>query len=1224
MSSDTADLRSRASAALVSPPVNPLPLVSVVIPAFNPRFFQRALMGALGQVYAHLEVIVCDDSPGDEIQRMVEAAAQTTHVPLRYVRNPRRLGFVGNLKECLAQASGDYIKFLCDDDQLFALAVQLQAQQLSQHADANLVLSQRLFWDADDIQLPERMENSALSPGSAVYKGDDLLAIFESFPLNFLGGLSSSMFRRKDVLELLPALTQPDHCFTATLDLALYICLMRRGNVVVLNNVLSVERLHPERISRQQAMKDATEQERGWLVQMLTARSGEQAPAKGWVRYQPLTDEELAGGPALPRRWQEFCLGRSLGVKHSTQQWWVGVTSESFAELYSHWLSCRTLTALQQAQLPNTLSQWPYRPKIVAVVIDKEGSRAGLELTLSSLDEQLYPAELVLVLSRHCTEARLEERIFTLPLQDDPYTQLNALLPQLDGAQWCYLLQAGDRLTAPALLMLAERIAMNDTLQCVYSDEGALREGESAEPVFKPDFNLDLMRSYPYVGRALAFSRAALQVVGGFDAQFGELAPHDALWRLFERSGDTAIGHVSELMLESSLSLPKWLASPEVLEQNLKVTEAHLNRCGIAHAIHAGEKLALLNRIEYLHPQQPLVSILLIVKDQLPALQRCVETLLEKTAYTRYEILIVDNGSQTPDARAWLEAMEQLDPTLLRVLRCPQGDGDVTLYNEAASAARGEYLLLLNPYAMITHGDWLGELVSQAQRPEVGVVGAKLFGSDGQVLHAGLILGLHGPAGVPFYGEGLNASGYLQRLQVVSDLSAVGADCLMVRTALYAELGGLNDQQYGKDLSHVDLCLRVRQTGHLVVWTPHALLAIGAQPVAVRNVEQQAQRVQEQERFYLRWLPLIARDPAYNPNLALSSLGGGSFNLEAGLISGWSPFATARLPRILALPINDSAIGHYRVTQPLIELQAAGRAEGTIHYNTPSIIEVERQSPDIIVFQGRYSKARIEEIERFKKYSNARRIFELDDYIIHVPTKNTHSRGMPDHHEMERLVSDGIRLCDRVVVSTQPLADALSSMHHDIRVVPNMLAPEWWSGLRSHRRTTAKPRVGWGGGTSHSGDLEIIAEVVRTLADEVDWVFFGMCPDALRPFVHEFHPVIDLKLYPARLASLNLDLALAPLEHHIFNDCKSNLRLLEYGACGYPVICTDTLAYRGYLPCTRIYTNSTEEWLDAIRSHLADPDASYRKGDALRETVLRDYMLRDDNLQHWVNGWLAD
>ena len=110
---------------------------------------------------------------------------------------------------------------------------------------------------------------------------------------------------------------------------------------------------------------------------------------------------------------------------------------------------------------------------------------------------------------------------------------------------------------------------------------------------------------------------------------------------------------------------------------------------------------------------------------------------------------------------------------------------------------------------------------------------------------------------------------------------------------------------------------------------------------------------------------------------------------------------------------------------------------------------------------------------------------------------------------------------------------------------------------------------------------------------------------------------MGLQEYPAKLASLNLDLALAPLEYHIFNDCKSNLRLLEYGACGYPVICTDTEAYRGYLPCTRVVSNSTEEWLQAIRMHLADPEASYRMGDELREAVMRDYMLRGNNLKYW-------
>ena len=149
-------------------------------------------------------------------------------------------------------------------------------------------------------------------------------------------------------------------------------------------------------------------------------------------------------------------------------------------------------------------------------------------------------------------------------------------------------------------------------------------------------------------------------------------------------------------------------------------------------------------------------------------------------------------------------------------------------------------------------------------------------------------------------------------------------------------------------------------------------------------------------------------------------------------------------------------------------------------------------------------------------------------------------------------------------------------------------------------------------------------EVVRTLADEVDWVFFGMCPEMLRPYVKEFHKGVPMAQYPRKLASMNLDLALAPLEQNLFNDCKSNLRLLEYGACGYPVICTETKAYAGYLPCTRVKRNEAEYWLEAIRMHLGDPHASYQQGDALREAVLSDYVLSRHHLQHWANAWLAD
>ena len=149
----------------------------------------------------------------------------------------------------------------------------------------------------------------------------------------------------------------------------------------------------------------------------------------------------------------------------------------------------------------------------------------------------------------------------------------------------------------------------------------------------------------------------------------------------------------------------------------------------------------------------------------------------------------------------------------------------------------------------------------------------------------------------------------------------------------------------------------------------------------------------------------------------------------------------------------------------------------------------------------------------------------------------------------------------------------------------------------------------------------MIAEVVRELADEVEWVFMGMCPEPLQPYVHEFHPGVDIEVYPRALARLNLDLALAPLEDNRFNACKSNLRLLEYGACAIPVVCTDIEAYRDGLPVTRV-RNTTREWVAAIREHLADPDGRALAGDKLRQAVRKDWMLTGQGLDDWQSAWL--
>ncbi|MER2104884.1 MAG: glycosyltransferase family 2 protein, partial [Pseudomonas atacamensis] len=550
--------------------MNSLPLVSIAIPAFNPRFFERTLNSAVSQTYSNLDIVVCDDSRGDEIKDIVSLVMEQTGAQVRYVRNPQTLGLVGNLKACLEQARGEFIKFLCDDDLLYSACIEQQAHEL-QREEVSLVIAQRLLWDANDIILPARLENSSLSPVSALLKGDDVLSIFEKFPVNVLGGFSSALFRRADVAELLPALTEAGACFVATLDFALYVCLLRRGNMVTSNNVLSAERLYPERLSAQQPMKDAAEVEREWLSQMLKVRSGESAPAKGWVRYVRLTSADES-----PRVWEELPLSRTLGTKQSRQELGVGVDSFSFGELYAQWLACRVLTETQRQWLPETLAGWPQQPRIVPILIDAQGSRDGLERTLQALAAQDYPPELVLVLSVACTEAVLQDRVFHMPLQDDGLEQINTLLPQLEGADWFYLLQPGDRPVAPALLVMADRIAHSRSLTCLYSDEGSVRDGESAEPAFKPDFNLDLMRSYPYVGRALAFQRERFLALGGFAPTFAELAPHDMLWRMVESDGLQVVGHIAEVLLESKFDLSQLLTEPGVVEQSRRILEAHL------------------------------------------------------------------------------------------------------------------------------------------------------------------------------------------------------------------------------------------------------------------------------------------------------------------------------------------------------------------------------------------------------------------------------------------------------------------------------------------------------------------------------------------------------------------------------------------------------------------------------------------------------------------------
>ena len=1191
--------------------MNRQPLVTIAIPAFAPDFFRATLLSAVNQDYPALEVLVCDDSRGLEIQRIVEEVMSETGKPVRYLRNPQTLGFARNLMMCLEQAGGELIKFLCDDDRLFPECVGLQARLMNQHADVSMTICQRMLCAADDALLPPRLLNVVMCPEDAVVKGSDLLEALETNVPNLFGGLSHSLLRRSLVAEFLPALVQDGQGFCARLDLALYICLMRRGNLGHLARILSMERLHAGRLSHQASMTIAFPGETEWLKAMLAARASEPAPASGWVRYQPL--ERYQGEDGEP--WLEYELNRLYGAQQARQVQQVGSDCLSFEDVYAEWLACRQLSAAQLQYLPKRFAQWPRVPRIATVIWVEPDEQEALRATLECVRAQSYPASECWVLTPELPDAPGMSGIEFITLQGSGMRQVNERLQREDKVDWIFLMRAGDRLEPHALAIMAERMALREERVCLYVDEGSHDTLQPSTPVFKPDFNLDLMRSLPYVGRLLAFERDAVLTAGGFDDAMDVLAPHDLLWRLVEQRGLQVVEHVDELLVHCQWSYGQWLADPRSVRQAPTVVQAHLQRLGVDAQVNRTGDLALC-RVNYRHQGTASVSIMLSVGTDLLALNRCVEALFEHTAHPQFEILLLASASTPMAVRQWLQAMQGLGSDQLRVVEC-HAEQRAAQLNEASAQARGEYLLMLDCACVAFDRNWLDELLAQARRPEVGVVGPKLCTASGAVYAAGLVLGLHGAASSPFVGLPADSGGYMNRLQAVQNWSAVSLDCLMARREVFAALEGFDCEGLQAGLQDADFCLRVREQGYLVVWTPYALLARLPGDTEVQVSSQR--KALDADIFQERWVAKVARDPAYNRNLSLKLA---SFNLDPGMRSGWDPFISRALPSVLGLPINTSAVGHYRVAQPFQELESAGWIQGRLDYSTPEIIEVERVKPDVIILQCRYSETSLAEMTRLKRLSNARRIYEIDDYIIDVPKKNAHARNIPAN--MRDLVSRSIALCDRVVVSTQPLADALSSMHTDIRVMPNMLAAPLWAGLVPERQTSAKPRVGWAGGTSHRGDLELLLEVIKTLAEEVDWVFFGMCPDLLRPYVKEFHAGVPLSQYPRKLASLNLDLALAPLEQNLFNDCKSNLRLLEYGACGFPVICTDTKAYGGYLPCTRVRDNTSEQWLDAIRMHLADPQASYRQGDALREAVLRDYVLMPQHLQQWANAWLAD
>jgi glycosyltransferase involved in cell wall biosynthesis len=465
--------------------------------------------------------------------------------------------------------------------------------------------------------------------------------------------------------------------------------------------------------------------------------------------------------------------------------------------------------------------------------------------------------------------------------------------------EYIVLLDHDDLLASQALNEVAVSLAEHKA-SIVYSDEDKIdSEGVRFDPHFKSDFNEELILSQNYISHLGVYKKSLVDAVGGFRLGVEGSQDYDLLLRCLaaiedkSKSKNTSKGkstdviHITKILyhwraVEGSTALAAGekgytdVAGLKALQDTLKQRNKNW-------LVEHGE---LPNTYKVTRPVQEndRVSIIIPTKDQLSILKTCIDSILAKTSFSNYEIVIVDNGSVEEETLAYFTALELKSSDLqktennsattpdIRILRYNKPFNYSAINNYAVSQCENsDLVLLLNNDVEVINENWLTEMVSLAQQPDVGCVGAKLYYSNGSIQHGGVILGIGGVAGHAHKYFQQKDSGYFCRLKLRQDLSAVTAACLLVKKSVYLEVGGLNENDLTIAFNDVDFCLKVRALGLRNIWTPfaelyhHESISRGAE-----NTPEKVERFNKEVAYMqTTWGNSLLNDPYYNPNLSL-------------------------------------------------------------------------------------------------------------------------------------------------------------------------------------------------------------------------------------------------------------------------------------------------------------------------------------------------------------------
>ncbi len=438
------------------------------------------------------------------------------------------------------------------------------------------------------------------------------------------------------------------------------------------------------------------------------------------------------------------------------------------------------------------------------------------------------------------------------------------------------LLDHDDILPVFSLYEVVKCINNHPEVDFIYTDEDKFEEvgGKRYDPYFKSDFGPDTLRANNYICHFSVFRKDLMEKLGGFRSDFDGAQDYDILLRMSEIAEH--IYHIPKILYhwrvhELSTAKAGAHAKPYAYEAGKKAVQAHIDRLGLKGTVEAGNTLGTY-KVNYEVIGNPKVSIIIPNKDYASTLKVCLKSIIKLTTYKNYEIIVVENNSTEDETFEYYKKIDGKDN--IKVIYYPEKVFNYSaIINFGVRNCTGDYVIQLNNDTELLTPNWLQEMIGFAQREDVGAVGVKMYYPDRTIQHAGIIVGIGGVAGHVFKNIPKNLHGYFSKDAMIQNLSAVTAACIMTPREIYDEVGYM-DEEFKVAFNDVDFCLKIRETGKLIVYTPYVeFLHYESKSRGYEDTVEKQQRFKgEIDRFYSKWQGFLDKgDPYYNINLRLDN-----------------------------------------------------------------------------------------------------------------------------------------------------------------------------------------------------------------------------------------------------------------------------------------------------------------------------------------------------------------